>query len=891
MRNAIILLFAFFFLTTALLPQGNRPIYKDASKPIEDRISDLLNQMTVLEKARQLDMYSGGEIVTNNQLVREKIETVIGKDGMGSLHDFYPLKSELPNEIQKYLVEETRLGIPALVIEEALHGYQGSKGTCFPAPIGMGSMWDVELMQKIGRVIGTEARAHGVHFVLSPVLGLAREPRWGRVEETYGEDPYLVAQTGLAMVKGMQGKSLKDQNTVVSEPKHYAIHSAPEGGINTASVRIGEREARETFLYPFETAIRKGNAQGVMAAYHEWDGIPVAAHPFLLNELLRGEWGFEGMVLSDLGAVSRLKNDHFTAATDQEAITDALKAGLDIQFYDFHHDVFQESIIAAIKDGSLTMAELDRAVASVLRVKFKLGLFEDPYTDTSLIGKYHHSKANQALALEAGRKSISLLKNEDGLLPFSKSVKSIAIVGALADEPALGGYSPRNVEAVTILEGIREKLGDKVEIYYEPGIEVMDMMAVINAKYLRTPDNKHNGLLAEYFNNPNLEGKPDFSQVETNMSPYYHNNSPGGGIGARQFSVRWTGTITAPISGMYEIGQITDDKGRVYINDQLLIDNWDPFQVNVFITNQVYLEKGKVNKIRVEFADEEDYAGMRLKWRMMEVNANAFEAEKERIKEVVKNADATLMVLGESDQVVGEGKDKSDLNLSDAQMELAKAVHATGKPFAAVLLNGRPITANWLAANASAILEAWFPGEFGGQAVAEVVFGDYNPSGKLPISFPKSVGQLPVFYNHKATGRRGYVDGDSEPLFAFGHGLSYTTFEYSNLKVAPATISVDGSATISIDIKNTGSTAGTEVVQLYINDKISSVTTPKIELKGFVRANLKPGETQTVSMQLTPEHLSLWNAQMKEVVEPGVFEIMVGSSSKDIRLQGELVVE
>jgi len=891
MRNLLKISFIILWAVIPLLAQQNLPIYKDASKSVKERVNDLLNRMTVLEKARQLDMYAGGKVISNNQFDPAKAEKVIGFDGIGSLHDFYPVKSELTNQVQKYMVEKTRLGIPMLLIEEALHGYQGSKGTCFPAPIGMGSMWDVDLMQKAGRVIGTEARAHGVHFVLSPVLGLAREPRWGRVEETYGEDPYLAAQTGLAMVQGMQGKSFKDNNSVISEPKHYAIHSAPESGINTASVRVGEREARETFLYPFETAVRKGNAHGMMAAYHEWDGIPVAAHPFLLNELLRGEWGFEGMVLSDLGAIGRLLNNHRTAETPQEAITDAIKAGLDMQFYDFSHEVFQNSIVNAIADGSLTMDQLDRAAACVLRVKFKLGLFENPYTDTSLISKVHHTKENQDLALEAGRKSIVLLKNENNLLPFSKDVKSVAVVGNLASLPALGGYSPRNVEAVTILDGIKAKFGDDVEVNFEAGIEVMDMMDFVNAKYLRTPDGKHSGLLAEYFINPECEGKPDFSQIETDMSPYYHNNSPGGGIAADDFSVRWSGTITAPISGMYEIGLVTDDKGRIFINDKLIIDNWDPYKVNELITTNIYLKQGAANTIRMEYADVKDYAGLHFKWRMLKANPDDILKQKEKIKDVVKNSDISILVVGESGESVGEGKDKSNLDLSDVQLDLAKTVYSTGKPVATVLLNGRPMSVNWLAENATALVEAWFPGEKGGTAVADVLFGDVNPSGKLNVSFPKSVGQLPVFYNFKDPNRNGYVDGDSEPLFPFGYGLSYTTFEYSSLKVEPAVIPADGRAVVSVDIKNTGKREGIEVVQLYINDKYSSVTTPKIELKGFKRAVLKPGETKTVSMELTSEHLSLWNAEMQEVVEPGLFEIMAGASCRDIRLRGELYVK
>lgn len=886
------LLFATFLVAMFIgCKQQNTPLYQNPKASIEQRVDDLIKRMTVEEKARQLDMYVGPEFTVDNQLVIEKISSLVGQEGVGSVHDLYPVRPELGNEIQKYLVEETRLGIPALMISEALHGYQGSKGTCFPAPIGMGSMWDTTLMYKIGRVIGTEARVHGVHFVLSPVLGLAREPRWGRVEETYGEDAYLAAQTGLAMVTGMQGESFTDPNTVMSEPKHFAVHSIPEAGNNTAPVHIGEREARETFLYVFETAVSKGGARGIMAAYHDWDGIPVVADPFVLKDLLREEWGFEGMVLSDLGAIRRLNTDHYTAETPKDAIVAAIKAGLDMQFMDFSHEVFQGSIIDAIKDGSLTMKELDRAVASVLKLKFELGLFESPYVDTTLVDKVHHSEEHQQLALEAGRKSICLLKNENELLPFSKTVNSVAVIGPLADVPALGGYSPKNVETVTVLQAIREKLGEHVEINYESGLIPMASLTVVDASFLRTPDNKNKGLLAEYFNNSNLEGSPTFSQVETNMTPYYHNNSPGGGVGADHFTVRWTGTITAPVSGIYEVGIITDDKGRLFLNDELVVDNWDPFQLNVMKTKKVRFSAGQPVPIRMEFGEEVDYAGIRLKWQLVEPDPGAMAAVNQKVLKAVNKSDITILVLGENGEVVGEGKDKSNLDLNPAQESLAKTILSTGKPVAVVLLNGRPLSVNWLAENAPAIVEAWFPGEFGGTAVADVLFGDYNPSGKLPVTFPKSTGQLPVFYSHSPAGRKGYVDGNNEPLFPFGHGLSFTSFEYSNLIIESATISVDGSANISVDLKNTGERKGTEVVQLYINDKISSVVTPKMELKGFARVELAPGESKTVTMQLTPEHLSLWNRDMKEVVEPGEFEIMVGASSKDIRLNGILVVE
>ena len=891
MKKIVFLSLLTLILSFFSCKQTGKPTYKNANADIEERINDLLERMTVAEKARQLDMYTGAEITSYNRLDFKKIDSAVGHNGIGSLHDLYPVNAELANDIQKYMTEKTRLGIPVLMIEEALHGYQGSKGTCFPAPIGLAAMWDTSLIHKIGHVIGTEARAHGVHFVLSPVLGLAREPRWGRVEETYGEDPYLAAQTGLAIIKGMQGNNLKDQNAVISEPKHFAVHSVPESGTNTAPVHAGEREARSTFLYVFQKAIEKGGALGVMAAYHDWDGVPCVTNSFLLKKILRNEWGFQGMVLSDLGAIRMLNTNHFTEETPKEAIVAAIKAGVDMQFLDFSHEIFQQSIVEAVKEGSLKMDELDRGVRDVLRLKFKLGLFENPYTDTSLVARFHHSEKHQTLALEAGRESICLLKNENHLLPFNKDVKSIAVVGPLADVQALGDYSPKDVNAITVLDGIRKKFGSKVKINYAAGLLPVEVLTVVDSSFLHTPDRKHNGLVAEYFNNINFKGEPGLKRIETNVAPYYHTNGPGFGIKADHFTVRWTGTITAPATGMYEIGIITDDKGRLFLNNKLIIDNWDPYQINVMMTKKVHFAAGQPVSIKMELGQEADYAGIRLKWRLVQPDPGFLNTVNENVLNAVKKSDITILVLGETDEVVGEGKDKSDLNLDVAQEKLAELIYAAGKPTAAVLLNGRPLSINWLAENAAAILEAWFPGEFGGEAIADVLFGDYNPAGKLPVSFPKSTGQLPIFYNYKPSARKGYVDGDNDPLFAFGHGLSYSTFEYSNLKIEPDILPISGTTVVSADIKNTGNREGSEVVQLYINDKFSSVTTPKIELKGFSRVELQPGEIKTVSMKLTPEELSLWNVEMKKVVEPGLFDIMVGSSCKDIRLKGELSVK
>jgi beta-glucosidase len=736
------------FSTIKINSQNKYP-YQDSSIPVEERVTDLIKRMTVDEKIQQLDMYWGKEVVNMDKegiesFSKEMLEQTIGKTGVGSIHDFYPVKAELANEIQKYAIENTRLGIPVMFIEEGLHGYLGTGGTVFPIPLGMSSMWDTALVHKIGRVIATEARAHGVDMILGPVLDLARDPRWGRVEETYGEDTYLDAMNGVAMVKGLQGSSLNSEDAVISEPKHFGVHSIPEGGSNTCPVNIGEREARSAFLYVFEKAVRDGGAMGIMAAYHEIDGIPCVDNQWLLTDVLRKEWGFKGFVLSDLGAIRMTLNSHYVAKDTSDALAQTFKAGMNMQFYDFDHAGFQKAMLHDLDTNTLSAEDLNRAVSDILRVKFLLGLFDHPYTDNSLVSKVYHTEEHQELALKAAQEGICLLKNDNGLLPVKKSVSSIAVVGPLAVSKYMGGYTDDRLNGISILDGLKQRAGSNLKISYEKG----------------------------------------------------------------------------------------------YIPDSIS-----------------------------ESADCIDKA----------------------IK-LVKKSDLAVVVLGEEAKIIGEGKDRANLYLDGIQMNLIKALYYTGKPVVVVLFNGRPLTINWVAKNIPSIVEPWFGGEKGGLAIADVLLGNVNPSGKLPMTFPRSTGQLPYYYNHKPTSHHKYVDEERTPLFEFGRGLSYTNFEYSDLRVAPAKIQVDGTATISVKIKNTGKVDGTEVAQLYLRDEISSVTTPDIALKGFQRVTLKPGETKTVDFVITPEQLSLWNRQMKRVVEPGDFKIMVGSSSADIRQEGVLTV-
>lgn len=735
------------FLSCTTNNNGKQYVYQNANAPIDKRVENLLSQMTIDEKIKQLDMYWGREVANMSRhdassFSEEKTTAVIGTTGIGSIHDFYPLKVEIANQIQRHAIERTRLGIPVLFIEEGLHGYVGKESTTFPIPLQLACAWDTTLVRKIGEVIGKESRSHGIHMILGPVLDLARDVRWGRTEETYGEDPYLVAVNGTAIVKGMQGDDLSQHHRVVAEPKHFGIHGLPEAGSNAAPVFIGEREARNTFLYPFEKAVREGKAKGIMAAYHELDGIPCVFNDWLLTDLLRKEWGFDGFVLSDLGAIRMGLDVHKAARDTVDAMAKTLKAGMNMQFYDFDHNGFHKAVKEAVSSGQLTEKELDNAVRDILRVKFLLGLFDNPYIDPILPSQVFHTKENQELALEAAHKSIILLKNERNALPLEGENTRIALIGELAESTYPGGYSNPDKEGISILDGLKQQAGEGQTVSYEKGY---------------TFEGDGNGLLA-------------------------------------------------------------------------------------------------------------------------------------RAVDLTRRSDVAVVVVGENIKVVGEGKDRSDINLDEDQMNLIKAIHATGKPVIAVLFNGRPLTINWIDEHIPAIVETWFSGEKGGIAIADILLGKVNPSGKLSVTFPRSIGQVPYYYYHKPSSTHRYVDLKDSPLYAFGHGLSYTSFEYSDIQISPDKITPSGTAMVKITVKNTGSREGAEVVQLYIRDEIGSVTTAVKALKGFHRVLLAPGESKEVNFEVGFEALHLWDKQMQRVVEPGDFTIMVGSASNDIRLQGLLKV-
>ncbi|TRX60063.1 beta-glucosidase [Fulvivirga sp. M361] len=878
------LFFGIIFSVAACITDQPVPAYKNAALDTEQRISDLLSRMTLDEKIRELDMYSSHDLIEAGKLSVEKAEKVLKGMNIGSIRDLYPESAEISNEIQKYIIENNRLGIPALVIEEALHGYLGKGATSFPVPIGLGSMWDVKAMEKIGKVIGSEARCVGVHLVLAPTLGLGREPRWGRVQETYGEDPYLAARSGVAIIRGMQGDNLSDDDAIVAEPKHFGIHSIPEGGKNTAPVYIGEREARGNFLYVFEKAFTEAGALGAMAAYHEWDGVPAAGDPWLLKKVLREEWGFKGMVISDLGAIAKQQVVHFTAKNPKEAIASSIRAGLDMQFYDYKHEVYAQSIRDALDEKLLTLADIDRAVSSVLYVKFKLGLFENPYTDASLKATRYGNKASEQLALESAHKSIVLLQNNNDILPLEDKFKNIAIIGELAAKPFLGGYSRRPEGEISMVEVFRETdyTIDFVDVGVPGGI-----MEEIDERFLLT-ENGEKGLLAEYFTNTDYSGNPALTRVETKLEQYWHNLSPAPGIPSDNFAIRWTGYIVPKLDGIYDFQVWADDLGRLTIDNKVLIDSWDKKFKNSWSKKSIRLEKNRKYPVKLELVEYDEFADIKIRWK---INPDAKkETMFEKAVRSARKADVAVLVLGEKDPH-GEGRDKVDLELNPYSKRLLSEVAGTGTPIVLVLKNGRPLVLKEEVELADAIVETWYAGEKGGQGIVDILTGKVNPSGKLPISFPRANAQLPIYYNQKKSANATYVDESNKPLFAFGHGLNYSQFDYSDISVEKPVISTTEEQKVRVKIKNTSDRKGTEVAQLYITDSYSSVSTPRIQLRGFQRVELAPDEEKEVEFTLLPDDLALWNVNMQRVVEPGQFEVKVGAASDDIRLNTVFEVE
>lgn len=749
---------------------GKMDLYENPKAPLEDRVQDLLSQMTLEEKTCQMATLYGSGRVLKDALPQNNWKTEVWKDGIGNIDEEHnglgAFKSEYSfpyakhvnakHTIQRWFVEKTRLGIPVDFTNEGIRGLCHDRATYFPAQCGQGATWNKKLIARIGEVEAKEAVALGYTNIYSPILDIAQDPRWGRCVETYGEDPYLVGELGKQMITSLQKYNL------VATPKHFAVYSIPIGGRDgktRTDPHVAPREMRTLYIEPFRMAFQEAGALGVMSSYNDYDGEPITGSYHFLTEILRQEWGFKGYVVSDSEAVEFISNKHKVADTYEDGIAQAVNAGLNIRTHFTPPADFILPLRKAVDDGKISQETLDKRVAEILRIKFWLGLFDNPYRGNGKQAEQIvHSKEHQAVSLEAARQSLVLLKNETHLLPLSKSIRSIAVIGPNADEQTqlICRYGPANAPIKTVYQGIKELL-PHAEVIYKKGCDIID---------------------------------PHFPESEILDFPK---------------------------------------------------------------------------------------------------TAEEVQLMEEAIR-AAKQAEVVVMVLGGNELTVREDRSRTSLNLPGRQEELLKAVCATGKPVILVMLDGRASSINYAAAHVPAILHAWFPGEFCGQAVAEALFGDYNPGGRLAVTFPKSVGQIPFAFLFKPGSDESSSTSVYGALYPFGHGLSYTTFTYSDLHISPSHQGVQGDIHVSCKIKNTGKIKGDEVVQLYLRDEISSVTTYTKVLRGFERISLKAGEEQTVHFRLRPQDLGLWDKNMNFRVEPGSFKVMLGASSTDIRLHGQFEI-
>ena len=857
---------SFGFAQKAKLP------YQNSSVPIEQRVEDLLARMTIEEKIAQLQC-------TLRKIEWGKNLTVKGIGGIGPIFRSLSPKEEAEkiNEVQKLAVEKTRLGIPIIIHDEALHGLVSNDATSFPQAIGLAATWDVDLMAKVATVIGKETRSRGVRQVLSPVVNIARDVRWGRVEETYGEDPYLQSRMAVAFCKGIEGEG------VLTTPKHF-IANVGDGGRDSYPISISERELREVYFPPFKAAFQEANAWSVMASYNSVDGTPASSNKWLLTDLLRKEWGFKGFVVSDYGSVAGIREKHFVAGTPKEGAIKAVEAGLDMELPDI--DFYGAPLLEAAKDGSVSMKAVDEAVRNILRAKFHLGLFEQPYADPQSAVVLNDAPDHRALAREAARKAIVLLRDENNALPLKKDLKSIAVIGPNADSVNLGGYSGFGMKTISLLDGIRRKVGSKTNVLFEKGCDVgFAALPAIQPEFLFPEGGKpgEHGLKGEYFKNKDLSGKPELVRIDKKIDFTWAMGSPDTTIPPDEFSVRWTGTLVPSSSGTYTLGFSSDDGVRLWMDGKLLIDSWYDRGASLDVVS-TKLEAGHRYDLKIEYYENTGWAYASLVWDLKRaVNSLIQEAA-----EAAKKCDVAVVAVG---IIEGEGYDRANLDLPGQQEDLIRAVCKTGTPTIVVLNAGSAVTMkNWVG-NVAGIVVAWYAGEEGGNALADVLFGNYNPGGKLPITFPQAVGQVPLYYNHKPTGRGDdYTGMSGKPLFPFGFGLSYSTFSYSNLQLKPARVDPTGTVGVTVDIQNTSDRKGEEVVQLYVHEPLASVTRPVKELRGFRRVVLDPNEKKTVTFSLGKDHFGFLDSKLNFVVEPGPIEVLIGSSSEDIRVRSSFEV-
>jgi beta-glucosidase len=788
-----------------------------------------------------------------------------------------------------------RLGVPAYDWwNEALHGvaYAGN-ATVFPQAIGLGATWDEDLIKTVATAISDEARAkyndavrrdfrkrfYGLTF-WSPNINIFRDPRWGRGQETYGEDPYLTSRLGVAFVRGMQGDDPKYLKTIAT-PKHYAVHSGPESLRHTFDVRPPERDLQDTYLPAFRAAIVEGKAGSVMCAYNRLNGEPLCASPRMLKEILRSAWGFSGYVVSDCDAVADIYQKHNFRKTQEEGVAVAVKTGTDLTCgYEYR------ALPSAVKQGLIAEAEIDTAVKRLFEARFRLGMFDPPesvpYARIPL--EVNDSPANRELAARAARESIVLLKNEKNTLPLRKDVKTIAVIGPNADslEVLLGNYNGIPSRWVTPLEGIRRKVSPETRVLDALGTTLTGdaILPVPASAFYTTADKSEHGLKAEYFDNKELQGSPVATRTDAQVNFDWYTNAPVPQLPTDKFSARWTGYFVPPTSGTYQLGARADDAVRVLLDDKPLVENWHDGSVKTF-TKAVELEGGRAYKIRVEYYDNYANATAKLVWGPPNLN----ESLREEALRKARESDVVVMALGLAPSLEGEemdvkvkgfsGGDRTDLEMPEAQEELLKAVVATGKPVVLVLINGSALAVNWAQSNVAAIVEAWYPGEEGGTALADVLFGDYNPAGRLPVTFYKSVEQIPPFQDYRMEGKT-YRYFRGEPLYPFGYGLSYTRFKYDNLKLNSKRYTATRNVQLSVDVRNVGAREGDEVVQLYVTDEAATSPVPVRSLKGVRRVHLKPGELRSVTFTLTPRDLTMVDERGRRLLEPGEFRVSIG---------------
>jgi beta-glucosidase len=850
---------------------AQQPVYRDTRAPIDARVKDLVRRMTIDEKFWQLFM-----IPWENDSTHDYSNGVFG---LQIRHQGSPrAEARKINDLQRFFVEKTRLGIPMLAFEETVHGLLQDSATVFPAAIGLAATWDTALVDRVATTIAREARTRGIRDGLSPVINIATDPRWGRVEETYGEDPVLSSRMAAAFVRGFE------TNGVIATPKHF-IANVGEGGRDSYPIEVSRRVLEETHFPPFIAAITEAGARSVMTAYNSYDGSPASQNHELLDEILKGQWKFGGFVISDQAAVGGATVLHHTEASTAAATKHALDAGLDV--------IFQSSwpqhrpYLAAFRSGAIADSVIDAAVSRVLRAKFELGLFEHPYVDPDSAELANNTDEARALARQAAREAIVLLENDHNTLPLA-NVASVALIGPDAQDARLGGYSGEPRQAVSIFTALKTRFGARVKLRVARGVERFDtaFVTVPAAQLSHVDSGKATpGLRGEYFDNNTLAGAPRLVRVDPRVDFGWTLNGPGRGIPYDWYSVRWSGRIIVPKEGARHIGVWGNDGYRLYVDGRLVLDQWKKQSFGAHLAG-VNLAPGTTHDIRLEYFESTGNVKLKLVW-----DAGVVDDDEAKIRAAVdaaKQSDVAIVVAGIEE---GEFRDRAMLGLPGRQQELIERVAATGKPTVVVLIGGSAITGGkWLDA-ADAVLTAWYPGEQGGLAVADVLFGDYNPAGRLPMTWPVFEGQLPLVYNHKPTGRGDdYVDLTGQPLFPFGFGLSYTTFEYSDLSITPAQIGPADSATVRLRVKNTGTRTGDEVVQLYVKDLLASVARPVLQLERFGRVHLDPGQEKEIEFTLGPSQLRMLDRDMKWVVEPGTFRILVGGSSKDIRLRGDLVV-